>query len=157
MDRFIVEPLELGDDRYMVKDTERGWFIPMPNKKQAEFVKERFDEVTAPKESQTIEDYFGEWEKAINELSKKEIEIINLKETYAQLEQDIIDNTDFKELYGANNQKVRDNHVKNELKDLVDKKTDLQIRIDFLKRRIDFIRSLMRMQGVLIESGVLDD
>ena len=45
MSRFIVEPLQLGDDRYMVKDTIKGWFIPMPNKRQAEFVKERFDDI----------------------------------------------------------------------------------------------------------------
>lgn len=104
----------------------------------------------------TIQDYFQEWEVAIEELKVKETERINLKETYSQLEQEIIDNTDFKELYGANNQKVRDNHVRNELKDLIDKKHDLELRINYLIRRIDFIKSLMRMQGILLESGVVE-
>ena len=110
----------------------------------------------AEAESVSIEDYFNEWDKAILELTDKEMELINLKESYVQLEQDIIENTDFKELYGANNQKVRDNHVKNELKDLVDKRHDLELRINYLKRRIDFIKSLMKMQGTLIDNGVLE-
>jgi len=157
MSRFIVEPLGLEDDRYMVKDTVKGWFIPTDTKRGAEFIKERFEEVLeTPSESNTIEDYFNEWEKAILELTDKEREQINLKETYAQMEQEIIDNTDFKELYGANNQKVRDNHVKAELKDLVDKKHDLELRINYLKRRIDFIKAIMRMQGILIDNGVLE-
>lgn len=157
MSRFIVKTLDIGDNRYMVKDTLNGWFIPTEGKREAEFIKERFEEVAeTPSNSHTLEEYFNEWEKAILELNDKGIELINLKESYAQIEQDIIDNTNFKELYGANNQKVRDNHVKNELKDLVDKKHDLELRIDYLKRRIDFIKSLMRMQGILLESGVVE-
>lgn len=154
--RFVVEPLNIGDERYMVKDTLKGWFIPTDSKTEAEFIKERFEEVTSTTSSNTIEDFFNEWEKAILELTDKEKELINLKESYNQLEQDIIDNTDFKEIYGANNQKIRDNHVKAELKDLVDKKHDLELRTNYLKRRIDFIKSIMRMQGILIDNGVLE-
>lgn len=104
----------------------------------------------------TIDDYFREWEKSIDDLKTTHIELINLKETYAQLEQDIVENTDFKELYGANNQKVRDNHVKNELKDLVDKKHELELKHEYLSRRIDFIKNLMAMQRTLIKSGAID-
>ena len=104
----------------------------------------------------SIEDYFNEWERAITELNEKGIELINLKESFNQLEQEIVNNTDFKELYGANNQKVRDNHVRNELKDLVDKKHDLELRIEHLKRRITYIKSLMEMQGILLEAGVVE-
>ena len=108
------------------------------------------------KEPKSIEDYFMEWEISIDELNDKTIDLINLKETYNQMEQDIIDNTDFKEIYGRNNEQTRKAHVKNELKDLVDKKHDLEIRIEYLKRRIDFIKNVMAMQRVLIESGAME-
>lgn len=122
----------------------------------------RFDDllneisVELMRENLTIDDYFREWEKSIDELKTTHIELINLKETYAQLEQDIVENTNFKELYGANNQKVRDNHVKNELKDLVDKKHELELKSEYLSRRIDFIKNLMAMQRTLIESGAIE-
>ena len=69
------------------------------------------------------------------------------------MEQDILNNTDFKELYGRNNESVRKAHIKNELKDLVDTKHDLELRINFLKRRIEYIKELMRMQETLLEYG----
>ena len=122
----------------------------------------RFDDllneisVELMRENLTIDDYFREWEKSIDDLKTTHIELINLKETYAQLEQDIVENTDFKELYGANNQKVRDNHVKNELKDLVDKKHELELKHEYLSKRIDFIKNLMAMQRTLIKSGAID-
>ena len=122
----------------------------------------RFDDllneisVELMRENLTIDDYFREWEKSIGDLKTTHIELINLKETYAQLEQDIVENTDFKELYGANNQKVRDNHVKNELKDLVDKKHELELKSEYLSRRIDFIKNIMAMQRTLIQSGAIE-
>jgi hypothetical protein len=122
----------------------------------------RFDDllneisVELMREELTIDDYFREWEKSIDDLKTTHIELINLKETYAQLEQEIVENTNFKELYGANNQKVRDNHVKNELKDLVDIKHELKLKSEYLSRRIDFIKNLMAMQRTLIESGAID-
>lgn len=122
----------------------------------------RFDDllneisVELMREELTIDDYFREWGKSIDDLKTTHIELINLKETYAQLEQEIVENTDFKELYGANNQKVRDNHVKNELKDLVDIKHELKLKSEYLSRRIDFIKNLMAMQRTLIESGAIE-
>ena len=154
--RFVVEPLDMGDERFIVKDVLNGWFIPMESERQANFVRDRFVEVTTPKEPSTIEDYFKEWEIAIEELSEKEKEQINLKETYAQLEQEILTTTDFKEIYGKNNETIRKNHIKNELKDIVDRQNDLKLRINHLNRRIDFIKAIMRMQGILIECGVLE-
>lgn len=154
-ERFIFEfREELA--RYIVKDTAVGWFFPVDSEIQAKELKDKFNDLSGNSEPQSIDDYFREWEKSINELNDISIELINLKETYAQMEQDIIENTDFKEIYGANNQKVRDNHVKNELKDLVDKKHDLELRIDYLKRRIDFIKNVMAMQRALIEAGVIE-
>ena len=104
----------------------------------------------------SIEDYFNEWGRNIEEITEKEKALLDLKETYTQMEQKIVDETDFKELYGRNNADVRKAHIKNELKDLVDRKNDLQLRIDYLKRRVEFIKELMRMQGILIDCGVIE-
>jgi len=58
-----------------------------------------------------------EWSMLITELCDKEVDLFKCKNEYQILSDKIIQDTDFKALYGANNQKVRDNHVKGELKD----------------------------------------
>lgn len=108
------------------------------------------------KEPVTIEDYYSEWEKIIKELSDKEVELINLKEVYSEKEQEILLNTDFKELYGKNNDSIRKNHIKKTLQAMTDAKNDLEISISYLKRRIEFIKSLMSMQRTLLESGMVE-
>ena len=104
-------------------------------------------------EAETIEEWFTLWNRYIYELTEKEQELMNIKETYNQMEQEIINTTDFKEIYGKNNETVRKNHVRNELKDLVDTRHDLELRINFLKRRISYIKSLMSMQETLLKYG----
>ena len=104
----------------------------------------------------TIEDYYSEWEKIVKELSDKEVELINLKEVYSEKEQEILLNTDFKELYGKNNEGIRKNHIKKTLQAMTDAKNDLEISISYLKRRIEFIKSLMSMQRTLLESGMVE-
>ena len=84
------------------------------------------------------------YEDLVLELSDKEVELYTLKEAYLIAEKDIIANTDFKSLYGANNQKVRDNHVKQELSDMVARKADLQLGIDFIKNYIPLLREVIR-------------
>lgn len=155
MNEFIIERM-LNNDKLCVRQKSTGWVYPNLSAIEAEELCKKLNEPYAPREQLTVDDYFKEWEKAIDELSEKELALINLKETYAQLEQEIVENTDFKELYGANNQKVRDNHIRNELKDLVDTKNDLNLRIDYLKRRIDFIKNIMAMQRTLLEVGVVE-
>lgn len=157
MSRFVIEPVNASNGEYVVKDILTDWFIPVGNENQANLVKDKLIEITSPKEKpSTIEDYFNEWEQLIEELSQKEVELINLKEVYGEKEQEILLNTDFKELYGANNDKIRKNHVKKTLQAMTDAKNELEVSIDYLKRRIDFIKNMMRMQGILIESGVLE-
>jgi len=84
------------------------------------------------------------YEDMIVELSDKEVELYSLKEAYLIAERKIIEETNFKELYGANNQKVRDQHVKAELQDLVDKKASLQFSIDFIRNYIPLLREVLR-------------
>jgi hypothetical protein len=63
----------------------------------------------------------------------------------------ILKETNFKELYGANNQKVRDNHVRGLLESDFQVKHDLEMSIDFIGRRISFLRELVRTKRVLME------
>ena len=91
-----------------------------------------------------VEVLLVEYEELVLELSENEMDLYKLKEAYLIAERDIIANTNFKELYGANNEKVRSNHVKNELADMVEKKASLQFRIDFIKQYIPLLREVVR-------------
>ena len=71
------------------------------------------------KESEVME-LLRDWDLLITRISYMEIKLYNLKDELFNKEQDIIDNTDFKELYGKNNSDVRRKHLKGELKDLYD-------------------------------------
>ena len=99
----------------------------------------------------TIVDLVCEWEDLIEELSEKEIDYYYNKQAYQQLGDKIIAETDFKALYGANNQKVRDNHVKNELSDLYNTIKTLEFSIDWINRRISLVRELVQVKRVMME------
>ena len=91
------------------------------------------------------------WENLIEELSNKEIALYKWKEIYEIKANEIIEHTDFKELYGANNQKVRDNHIKNELSDWYENIKDLEFSINYLSRRIGYLKELIRTKRSLME------
>ena len=84
------------------------------------------------------------WEKLVRELSEKQVELYQLKEAYLIAERQIVETTDFKSIYGANNQKVRDNHVKAELSDMVEQRASLQFGIDFIQSYIPLLRECIR-------------
>ncbi len=98
-----------------------------------------------------IDVLLSEWESLINELSEKEVALYEWKEIYQIKAMEIEQNTNFKELYGANNQKVRDQHVRNELSDWYDTITDLEFSINYIARRISFLRELVRYKRSLLE------
>ena len=87
------------------------------------------------------------YEDLVLELSDKEIELYMLKEQYLQRESEIVQTTNFKELYGANNQKVRDQHVKETLSDMVQSKVELQFTIDFIRNYIPLLREVLRSKS----------
>lgn len=93
----------------------------------------------------------SEWSELIIELSSKEIKYYHLKEKYNELSEEIIASTDFKEVYGKNNESVRKNHVKNELLDMVNELKELEFSIDYFKRRISFLKQLIHTKTVLLE------
>ena len=97
-------------------------------------------------------EYFTEWESLIEELSQKEQAYIEWKDVYRIKEEEILNTVNFKELYGANNEKVRRNHVKNALKQYDKNIVDLELSIDWIKRRISFLKGITsyvtRMEGI---------
>lgn len=96
-------------------------------------------------------DYLRQWDELIEELSQKEIALFQWKQVYEIKANEIIEHTDFKELYGANNQKVRDNHVRNELSDWYDTIKELEFSIAYIERRISFLRELVKCKRTLLE------
>ncbi len=96
-------------------------------------------------------DYLHEWENLINELSMKELALIEWKEIYEIKAQTIEDETDFKALYGRNNADIRKLHIKQELKEWSNTITDLEISIAWITRRISFLRELVKCKRTLIE------
>lgn len=84
------------------------------------------------------------WEELVIELDANVMKLYECKEEYLVKERKIIEVTDFKEIYGANNQKVRDQHVKGELSELVDLMKGLEFRIDFIKGYVSLLREVIR-------------
>ena len=94
----------------------------------------------------TIQNNLSEWDKLINELSSKEVKLFNKKEAYNALSEEIIQSTDFKTLYGKNNESIRKTHVKETLADEYQEIKELEFSIDYLKRRISFLKSLIQLK-----------
>ena len=114
---------------------------------------ETYEEVSDEK---TIDDWFNDWDNLINEVNVKSMQLYILKEKIFEKEQKIINETDFKELYGKNNADVRKNHLKQTMQADYDAKNDLEHDIECAKRRISFIKSMMDMQRALIDAGVIE-
>ena len=88
-----------------------------------------------------VESCLKNWETLINELNNDEKTLSQLKEEYETQSSEIIQKTDFNKLYNANNEKVRKAHIKKELKELSDKKKNLEFKISDSKRRISLLKA----------------
>ena len=88
-----------------------------------------------------VESCLKDWETLINKLNNDEKTLSQLKEEYETQSREIIQKTDFNKLYNANNEKVRKAHVKKELKELSDKKKNLEFKISDNKRRISLLKA----------------
>ena len=109
-------------------------------------------EITYKVEIKGLLDNLKEWETLIEELSSKEKALLEWKELYQSHSDKIIAETDFKALYGKNNDKVRKEHVKKELSTWYDTIKDLEFSIDWIGRRISFLRELIRVKRTIMES-----
>ena len=99
-----------------------------------------------------IKDLLCEWEDLIEEASCKEVELFQLKEWYSLESEKIISETDFKALYGKNNADVRKQHVKTVLRDQYDSIKVLEFSLEWIGRRISFIRELVKWKRTVKES-----
>ena len=99
-----------------------------------------------------MKEILKEWETILNNLKHKEIEYYNEKEALFDEEQKIIDETDFKAIYGKNNADVRKQHLKTELGDRYYNLKMLEICIEIDKRRITYLKELLRTKrAVMLE------
>ena len=98
-----------------------------------------------------VMDNLAEWSSLITELSDKEVEFHTLKEDIFAREQEIIKTTNFKTIYGANNKDVRKEHLDRIMADSYKAKQDLEFSIDYLKRRISFLKALIHTKNTLME------
>lgn len=98
-----------------------------------------------------MNDSLNEWEQLIDELPEKQHLLWELKDQYEEDSQEIINNTDFKEIYGRNNEGIRKMHVKQELHDSYVEINELKIEIADIERRISFLREKAKFERVLLE------
>ena len=103
----------------------------------------------------SIEDYVMdnciEWSNLLSELSRKEEEYMNIKEKIFDKKQWMEENTDFKELYGKNNADIRKMHFKKFLVEEYALEKELELSIDYLKRRLTYLRELVHVKTILME------
>ena len=92
-----------------------------------------------------------EWSKLITELSRKEVKLFSLKDEYNVKSEMIVETTDFKELYGKNNADVRKRHIRQELDYEYTCIKDLELSVNYIKRRISFLKQLIHTKTVLLE------
>ena len=98
-----------------------------------------------------INENLSEWSGLITELSLKEVDLIKIKERIFDKEQWMTEQVDFKELYGKNNADIRKQHFKKFLKNEYATRNSLEVSIDYLKRRISFLKQLIHTKTVIME------
>jgi len=145
-DRFRV----CEQARKNVEDTESDFTVLCYNEEEAEKLASFMNENFCVDVVDVYQD-FNEWDLLITNIHNDESELITVKETFEALSEKILKETDFKAIYGANNQKVRDNHIKNELSDIVDEINYLELNLSHNKRRISFLKHLIAMKTELIK------
>lgn len=96
---------------------------------------------------------FTEWYNLIEETSDKETQLDRLRLEILNLEFETDQTTDYKALYGAKNDKVREAHYKKTFGDKYTIKKDLERSIDHNLRRINYLKSMIAMKIQLIKYG----
>ncbi|MBR0059356.1 MAG: hypothetical protein IJP99_08515 [Methanobrevibacter sp.] len=92
----------------------------------------------------------SEWNQLIHDLSDMDYKLLTLKKYKDSKESYIINNTDFKKIYGANNDKVRKAHVTKKLANTLSLIDDLELTIADKKRRISFLKTSLEVKKELM-------
>ena len=87
----------------------------------------------------------------MNELSEKEVALYEWKEVYQIKAMEIENTVDFKAIYGKNNADVRKQHIKQELGEWDKNIRELETSINWISRRISFLRELVKVKRTLME------
>ena len=87
-----------------------------------------------------------EWETLLDELTHNERALYEWRTLYNAKSEEILANTNFNEIYGKNNEKVRKEHVKKELIDWYNTIKELEFTIDYQIRRISFLKAMTYMK-----------
>ena len=129
--------------------------------------KELIDEIDSELEGDSSIDAFvldncTEWANLITELSYNEIELCKKKDAYQALSDNLLEEARtikeetgddiIKAQYGGNNDKTRKKYVEETLADEDKEIKELEFSIDYLKRRISYLKSLVYLKTVLIEA-----
>lgn len=109
------------------------------------------DDIARWEDKNNIMTNLAEWSNLVTELSEKEIALYEWKEIYNIKSLEIENNTDFKAIYGKNNDKIRKEHVKNELSDWYETIKELKFSIDWIVRRISFLKQLIYTKTIIME------
>lgn len=86
------------------------------------------------------------WENILDELEDDEEKLLRLKKYIERREQEIINTVDFNKLYGKNNDKIRKYHVQKVLKNTVNDKDNLELKINQNKREIEFLKATVAVK-----------
>ena len=73
--------------------------------------------------------------KTIEQINQIETDYLNIRREYDKREFEIICNFDFRAEYGKDNEKIRKQHIRNELSIIADRKDKLKMEIDKLQRQ----------------------
>ena len=108
-----------------------------------------------------VMDNLVEWSRLITELCAKEIELSDAKETYQALSYNLLEEARtvkeetehdiIKVKYGGNNDKTRKKYVEETLVNEHEAIVELERRMDYIKRRVPFLKSLIRTKTALLE------
>lgn len=108
-------------------------------------------EITYKVDVKVLLDEMEEWKNLVEELSNKEVLLYKKKEAYQVASDKIIAETDFKALFGRNNADVRKQYVKEQLRTEHETIKALEFSIDWINRRIVYLKELIRTKRVLME------
>ena len=103
------------------------------------------------KEAKNTEKLLTKWAKLINELKDDEEKLKRTKKHYDYRENIILTKTDFNKLYNANNDKIRKAHIRKELKNTIEQKEQLELKIEDSKRKISFLKAATYAQVELMK------
>ena len=76
-----------------------------------------------------------EYKETIKLIDEKEKEYLDTRRQFDEQEFEILTTFDFKKEYGKDNEKIRKQHIRNELSIIADRKDKLKLEIDKLQRQ----------------------